>query len=749
MAVFKEETFSALVELDVKGMTCIGCVRTVEKQVLAQPGVGEVEVNLAAGTANIRYHPSYISVDELIKSITQIGYGAILQTFEQGNLREEQEYREIGDWKRRFIISTIFTVPLLLIAMSHGSIVFPGINWIQLVLTLPVIMYGGSRFYRAAWTAARHGLLDMNALIVIGTSSAFLYSTVATVAPSWVTSADAHYTPVYFETAAAMITLILLGRVLEMRARSQTSSAIQKLLGLQAKIARVIRNGDEVEVPVDRVSVGDTIVIRPGEKIPVDGIVTEGSSSINEAMLTGESRLVEKNPGDVVYGATINQTGSLLFETQHVGDRTALAQIISLVKKAQQSKAPVARFADMISGYFTPVVIFFAIQTFIIWYMVAPPEEALRISVLNAVAVMIIACPCAMGLATPTAVMVGIGRGAADGILIKSGAALEISEKIDTVLFDKTGTITTGKPQVTDVFTLGKLSENSLLSSVASIENLSEHSLAQAIVSEAKTRGLRIARADSFTALVGSGVKGELDGHDWILGNESLMQQYGVQTSLFAEACNQLALAGKTFVLAAVDNELVGVIGIGDPIKPDAANTITTLQKNGANVIMITGDNRQVAETVAETVGISDVLSEMSPYDKSEEIRKLRQAGRTVAMVGDGINDAPALATADLGIALGAGTDVALEAADVVLMGNKLASVHGAIELSKRTMSTIRQNLFWAFAYNIAAIPVAAGVLYPWTGWLLSPMIASAAMAFSSVSVVTNSLRLRRAQLKN
>jgi len=403
----------------------------------------------------------------------------------------------------------------------------------------------------------------------------------------------------------------------------------------------------------------------------------------------------------------------------------------------------------MISGYFTLVVIFFAIQTFLIWYIVAPPEEALRISILNAVAVMIIACPCAMGLATPTAVMVGIGRGAADGILIKSGAALEISEKIDTVLFDKTGTITTGKPQVTDVFTLGKLSKNSLLSSVASIENLSEHSLAQAIVSEAKTRGLPIARADSFTALVGSGVKSKLDGHDWLLGNESLMKQYGIQTSLLTETCNHLALAGKTFVLAAVDNELVGVIGVGDPIKPDAVNAITTLQKNGVKVVMITGDNRQVAETVADAVGISDVLSEISPHGKSEEIRKLRQTGRTVAMVGDGINDAPALATADLGIALGAGTDVALETADVVLMGNELASVCTAIELSKRTMRTIRQNLFWAFAYNVAAIPIAAGVLYPWTGWLLSPVIASAAMAFSSVSVVTNSLRLRRAQLNN
>lgn len=749
MPATKDKISSALVELEIRGMTCAGCVHTVEKQLLTESGVENAEVNLGTSTAKVVYHPSRVSVERLTELIARAGYKATRQTFDQAVPYEEQERAEVRDWTQRFIISAIFTAPLLVISMSHGAITFPAINWLQLGLALPVLLYGSSRFYRSAWAAARRLTSDMNTLIVVGTSSAFLYSMVATAAPSWVAPPGTHHVPVYFDTAAGIITFILLGRVFETRARGRTSSAIRRLLDLQTTTARVIRNRREVDIPLDKVIVGDTVVVRPGEKVPVDGTVIEGVSFVNEAMLTGESRLVEKQPGMTVYGATINQTGNFRLEAQRVGSDTALAQVVMLVRKAQQSKAPVARLADVISGYFTPIVVVLALQTFFAWYLLAPPEEALRMSLLNAVAVLIIACPCAMGLATPTAVMVGIGQGAENGILIKSGEALEVSEKIRTIVFDKTGTITTGKPQVTDVIAVERFPENDLLAAAASIENLSEHSLARAIVIEAEMRGLSIERVDSFTALVGSGVRATMNGHDWLLGNEQLMRKNGIDISHLTQTCNRLARNGKTFILVATDGVLVGVIGVGDSIKTDAAATVAAIQDKGIRTVMITGDNRQVAEVVAHAVGIPDVVAEASPDGKVQEINKLRQTGQTVAMVGDGINDAPALASADLGIALGAGTDVALETADLVLVRNELAHVCSALELSKRTMLTIRQNLFWAFAYNIVGIPIAAGVFYPWTGWLLSPILASAAMAFSSVSVVVNSLRLRHCQLQS
>ncbi len=736
----------AVADLAITGMTCAGCVHTIEKQLLAEHGVESAEVNLATGTAKVGYDPSRITVERLTQAVGEAGYAA-RQALEKETPAGEQEEAEAREWTRRFIVSAIFTVPLLVIAMSHGAISFAGMNWVQLALTLPVLFYGGSRFYRAAWASARHLTSDMNTLIAVGTGSAFLYSTTATAAPSWVAAPGAHQAPVYFETAAAIITLILLGRVLEARARGRTSSAIRKLLDLQAKTARVVRDGAEVDIPLDEVVVGDTVIVRPGEKIPVDGVVTEGASSVDEAMLTGESLPVEKQAGSEVYGATINQTGSFRFEARHVGSDTALARIILLVKQAQQSKAPIARLADVISGYFTPVVIAVAAVTFFAWYFTAPPEQALRMALLNAVAVLIIACPCAMGLATPTAVMVGIGRGAENGILIKSGGALEVSEKIRTIIFDKTGTITAGKPQVTDVVALGVMPEEAFLAAAASIENLSEHSLARAVVREAESRGSALEKTESFAALVGYGVEARLRGRDWLLGSERLMRQRGMDTSAAAESGARLSGEGKTVIFVAADGVLVGVIGIGDPVKPGAAKTIAALRADGVEAVMITGDNRQVAEAVAAEVGIDRVLAEVLPEGKADEVNKLRQPGRAVAMVGDGINDAPALAAADLGIALGAGTDVALETADLVLVRNELSGVSAAIELSKRTMRTIRQNLFWAFAYNVVGIPIAAGVFYPWTGWLLSPIIASAAMALSSVSVVTNSLRLRRARL--
>ena len=753
------------VDLVITGMTCAGCVHTIEKQLKALPGVLGAGVNLATGTASVEYLPGRIEVAQLARAVEKAGYAAreASQAMPEGG----DEQAEARQWKTKLIVSSIFTVPLLVLAMSHGTIAFPGMEWLQLFLTLPVLLYGGSQFYRSAWAAARHWTADMNTLIAVGTGSAFLYSVAATAVPALVTGthdpggADLH-APVYFETAAAIITLILLGRMLEARARGRTSSAIRSLLKLQSKTARVVRGESELDIPVEQVVTGDVVIVRPGERVPVDGVVIEGQSSVDESMLTGESLPVEKAADDQVFGATLNMTGSFRFEARGVGSETMLAQIIGLVQRAQQSKAPIARLADVISGYFTPVVIGIAVATFAAWFLLAPPDIRLRMALLNAVAVLIIACPCAMGLATPTAVMVGIGRGAENGILIKSGGALEIAHQVKTIVFDKTGTITTGRPSVTDTCTFGGLSEDALYDAVGSIERLSEHPLAQAIVAEASWRNSAAGRPETFEALAGHGVEARIDGGDWLIGNERLLRGRGIEIEPAREFIEKLSGEGKTVILVAADGALAGAIGVADTVKPESREAIAKLHQMGIETVMITGDNQRTAEAVARQVGIKRVLAEVLPDQKAEEVRKLQAAdarqiqspGRKsgvkpsaplrVAMVGDGINDAPALAQADLGIALGAGTDVALETADLVLVGNDLRAVPAAIELSRNTMRTIRQNLFWAFAYNVIGIPIAAGVLYPWTGWLLSPIIASAAMALSSVSVVTNSLRLRR-----
>ncbi len=779
----------AKADLVITGMTCVGCVHTIEKQLKALPGVFRASVNLATGTASIDYAPGQIGVEELARAVEKAGYAAR----ETGKAMPEggDEQAEARQWKRKLIVSGVFTAPLLVLAMSHGTIAFPGAfpgtEWVQLLLTLPVIFYGGSQFYRSAWASARHLTADMNTLIAVGTGSAFLYSLAATVAPAWVTGTQAPgstgmHAPVYFETAAAIITLILLGRMLEARARGRTSSAIQSLLKLQSKTARVVRDGTEIDIPAGQVVSGDVVVVRPGERVAVDGVVIEGQSSVDESMLTGESLPVEKAAADQVFGATLNKTGSFRFRAGNVGSETVLAQIIDLVRQAQQSKAPIARLADVISGYFTPVVIVIAIVTFAAWFLLAPPDIRLRMALLNAVGVLIIACPCAMGLATPTAVMVGIGRGAENGILIKSGGALEISHYVETIVFDKTGTITTGRPSVTDTVTFGGLSEDAFLDAVGSIERLSEHPLAEAIVAAASSRNLAAGRPESFQALAGHGVEARFNGRDWLIGSERLLRGRRIETEPAREMIEKLSSEGKTVILAAADGALAGVVGVADTVKPGSREAIRKLHQMGLETVMISGDNQRTAEAVGRQVGITRVLGEVLPDQKAEEIRKLQAGGiqspgqqiqspgresgveppssnaptpaakprsmppapHRVAMVGDGINDAPALAQADLGIALGAGTDVALETADLVLVGNDLRAVPAAIELSRKTMRTIRQNLFWAFAYNIIGIPIAAGVLYPWTGWLLSPIIASAAMALSSVSVVTNSLRLRR-----
>ena len=780
----------AKADLVITGMTCAGCVHTIEKQLKALPGVFGADVNLATGTASIDYAPGQIGVEELARAVEKAGYAA--RETDRAMPEGGDEQAEARQWRRKLIISGVFTAPLLVLAMSHGTIAFPGAfpgtEWVQLLLTLPVIFYGGSQFYRSAWAAARHLTADMNTLIAVGTGSAFLYSLAATVAPDLVTGTQAPgstgmHAPVYFETAAAIITLILLGRMLEARARGRTSSAIKSLLKLQSKTARVVRDGTEMDIPAGQVVSGDVVVVRPGERVAVDGVVIEGQSSVDESMLTGESLPVEKAAADQVFGATLNKTGSFRFRAGNVGSETVLAQIIDLVRQAQQSKAPIARLADVISGYFTPVVIVIAIATFAAWFWLAPPDippdMRLRMALLNAVGVLIIACPCAMGLATPTAVMVGIGRGAENGILIKSGGALEISHYVETIVFDKTGTITTGRPSVTDTVTFGGLSEDAFLDAVGSIERLSEHPLAEAIVAEASSRNSAAGRPESFQALAGHGVEARFNGSNWLIGSERLLRGWRIETEPAREVIERLSSEGKTVILAAADGALAGVVGVADTVKPGSREAIAKLHQMGLETVMISGDNQRTAEAVGRQVGITRVLAEVLPDQKAEEVRKLQAGGagtkiqspgresgvkpptsnapappakprslppspQRVAMVGDGINDAPALAQADLGIALGAGTDVALETADLVLVGNDLRAVPAAIELSRKTMRTIRQNLFWAFAYNIVGIPIAAGVLYPWTGWLLSPIIASGAMALSSVSVVTNSLRLRR-----
>jgi Cu+-exporting ATPase len=739
-----DQAVSRTADLMIRGMTCAGCVHTIESRVKALPGVTQCDVNLATGSATVTYEPARIELEQIRRAIDQAGYEA--REPMPGHTHETDETEEeTREWKRKLIVSAIFTLPLLVIAMSHGAISFHNVHWVQLALALPVVLYGGGRFYRLAWSAARHGAADMNTLIAVGTGAAFVYSTVATAAPGLVEpGALAHEVPVYFETAAAIITLIALGRLLEARARGRTSSAIRGLMGLQAKTARVVRDGREADVPVEEVRVGDIVIVRPGEKIPVDGVVADGRSAIDESTLTGESIPVDKSPGDEVFGGTLNKTGSFRFEARKVGSQTALAQIIELVKKAQGSKAPIARLADVISGYFVPIVMGVAVVTFLAWYLLAPPEIALRMAVINAVAVLIIACPCAMGLATPTAVMVGIGRGAEHGILIKSGGALEVAHKIDVVVLDKTGTVTSGKPRVTDIVTLGDLSELQLLGAVAAAEQRSEHPLAEAIVERARADELRLSEAESFDALPGNGVKARVDGKSWLIGKKTLLAEQGIDVAAGAESADRLAEEGKTVVFAAAEGKLAGLIALADTPKPGAEKAIQRLKEMGLEVAMITGDNRQTAQAIAAEVGIEKVLAEVLPDHKAEEVRRLQAEGHTVAMVGDGVNDAPALAQADLGIAIGAGTDVAIETADMILVRNELGDVAAAIELSRRTLRTIRQNLFWAFAYNVVGIPIAAGVFYPWTRWLLSPIVASAAMAFSSVSVVSNSLRLRR-----
>ncbi len=736
------------VTINVGGMSCAACVRRVENTLGSLPGVAEAAVNFAANTATVRYDPSTASLESFGAALEDAGY-SFIGVHEEATADREREARqqETRRLTREFILSAVLTAFIMIGSMQHMFPVLRDVphglmHVVLFVLTTVVLTVSGRRFFSGAWSAAKHGTSDMNTLIAIGTFSAWAYSTVATFHPQFFTSSGME-AAVYFDTAAMITTLILMGRLLEARARSQTSDAIRKLMGLAAKTARVIRDGKETDVPVSLVSKDDLVVVRPGEKIPVDGTIEEGRSSVDESMLTGEPIPVDKSVGDEVIGATINKTGSFTFRAKRVGGDTALSQIIRLVEKAQGSKAPVQRLADKVASIFVPVVIGAAVVTFIVWYFFGP-APALTYAMLNFVAVLIVACPCSMGLATPTAIMVGTGKGAELGILIKDAQSLEQAHRIDTVVFDKTGTLTRGKPQVTDIRTVEGFDENALLAMVASVEKASEHPLGEAVVQLAESRNITLARPEEFNAISGFGVEARLNGTSVLLGNGRLMSERGVSAGTLAKDAEKLLSDGKTVIFAAENGELKGLLAMADTLKEHSAEAVEMMKKMGLEVIMITGDQRRTAEAVARQAAIDRVLAEVLPGDKAAEIKRLQEEGRIVAMVGDGINDAPALAQADIGIAIGAGTDVAVEASNITLVKDDLRSVVTAINLSHRTMRTIKQNLFWAFIYNSLGIPIAAGVLFPFSGILLKPVFAAVAMAFSSVSVVSNSLRLKR-----
>jgi len=684
------------VELPIGGMTCAACARTVELQLAHSPGVGKASVNFATRTASVSFNPAQTGIEKLVAAVEEVGYEVPLESQEISQAAEARALRA------HFIVAAVFALPAFVLGMLDRAPIA------QLVLTLPVLFYAGRGFFTDAWTAARHRSANMNTLIAMGTGAAFLYS-------SWAVATGG--TDVYFEAAAVIVTLVLLGRMLEARATGRASDAIRHLMNLQPSTARVIRDGVEQETPLAEVRVADIVVVRPGERVAVDGIVCDGISEIDESMLTGESPAVAKSAGSQVFGGTVNGTGAFRFEAKKVGRDTALAQIIELVKRAQGSKAPVARLADVVSGHFTFAVLAIALVTFAAWLFFAP----VGVAVVNAVAVLIIACPCAMGLATPTAIMSGIGRGAEQGILFKGGEGLETAAKVETVVMDKTGTITTGKPVVTSVRALNGFTVEDLVRLAASVEQWSEHPLAQAIVAHAD--GVQLESATAFRAIPGKGAEALVGGKRVFVGR------------------------GEAGAIAVdIDGVQAGAFDIADQARPEAAASIRRLRQIGVEVWMITGDSARVAREVAHEVGIdpSRVLAEVLPQDKEREVARLKSEGKRVAMVGDGINDAPALASADVGIAIGTGTDVAIDAAGIILMRGDLRGVPEALALARQTLRVIRQNLFWAFAYNALGIPIAAGVLYPFTGWMLSPMIASAAMALSSVSVVTNSLRLKR-----
>ncbi|MCC3371586.1 heavy metal translocating P-type ATPase [Cohnella sp. REN36] len=737
------DTAKEVANFKLEGMTCAACANRIEKGLSKLPGVASANVNFAMETARVEYLPAEVSIADMQNKVKQLGYKATSSQETAGE--SDHRAKEARGQARKLIVSAILSLPLLWSMVAHFSftswIYAPEIlmnPWFQLILATPVQFYVGRQFYVGAYKALRNGSANMDVLVSLGTSAAYFYSLYLTL--DWYAhGASVHHAPsLYYETSAILITLVILGKLFEARAKGRTSEAIKSLMGLQAKSALVVRDGRELTIPVDQVLTGDVVLVRPGDKVPVDGIVLEGASSVDESMLTGESLPVEKRAGDTVIGATINKNGMLRVQATKVGRETALAQIIRVVEEAQGSKAPIQRIADVISGIFVPIVVGIAVVAFLVWYFAVAPGDVAE-ALEKAIAILVIACPCALGLATPTSIMAGSGRAAELGILFKGGEHLERTHKIDAVILDKTGTVTKGKPELTDV--LAEKDEAELLRWVGAAERSSEHPLAEAIVAGVQAKGIEIPQAEAFEAVPGFGIEATVDGHRLLVGTRRLMDKYGVDASRAYEPMSRLEEAGKTAMLVAVDGKYAGLVAVADTVKDTSAAAVRRLKDMGIRVIMITGDNERTARAIAAQVGIDEVRAEVLPEGKAEEVKKLQAEGKVVAMVGDGINDAPALATADIGMAIGTGTDVAMEAADVTLMRGDLSSIPDAIYMSRKTMGNIKQNLFWALGYNTLGIPIAAvGLLAPW--------VAGAAMALSSVSVVLNALRLQRVKLR-
>jgi Cu+-exporting ATPase len=745
------------ITIPIKGMTCAACVKRVQDSLALLNGVFSAAVNLATEKATLEYSPLQTGMREFKKVVRDIGYDIVEADEGEDIVEKEKRERENAykKLKSKFIAGALLTVPIFVLAFRERlglSAVFEISEQtgflMQLLIQTPVQFWVGWQFYTGAIAAVRHKTTNMNTLIAAGTSAAYIYSVLATFFPS-LFEIQGYSAVVYFDTAATIIVLILLGRLLEARAKGKTSEAIKKLMGLQPKTARVIKNGREMDIPIEDVEIGDIILVSPGEKVPVDGVVREGYSSIDESMISGESIPVEKKSGDQVVGSTINKTGSFTFEATKVGRDTMLSQIITMVQEAQGSKPPIARLADRIASVFVPAVMAAATTTFIIWFFWGP-APSLTYALLNSIAVMIIACPCALGLATPTSIMVGTGKGAENGILIRGAEALERSHKINTIVFDKTGTLTRGEPVVTDVIAGGGrdlfdiVTEDDVLLYAASAEKHSEHPLGEAVVNKAKEKNMDLINPSDFKAVPGRGIKVTIKEKEVLLGNAEFMGDEGISVKEFSGSAEKLSSEGKTAMFVAADGYVIGIIAVADTLKDNSAAAIQYLRESGVETVMITGDNSNTARAIAGQVGIDRVFAGVLPEDKANEIKKLQSEEKIVAMVGDGINDAPALAQADVGIAIGTGTDVAMEASDITLIGGDLKGVAASIALSKATIKNIKQNLFFAFAYNTLLIPVAAGILFPFWGILLNPMFAAAAMGMSSVTVVTNALRLRK-----
>ncbi|MBE9060292.1 heavy metal translocating P-type ATPase [cf. Phormidesmis sp. LEGE 11477] len=747
--------------LKLKGMSCASCANSIQSAIQQVPGVSSAQVNFAAEQASIEYDERDTNLEKIQAAVADAGYEASVREDLSIGKEDAQEQEERKAQQRSLLTKTVVsgiigaililgTLPIMLGIDIPGWPMFLHNPWLQLVLATPVLFWCGKSFYVGAWKAFTHRAANMNTLVALGTGAAYIYSLFVTLFPGFLLS-QGLAPEVYYEAAVVIIALLLLGRYFENRARGQTSDAIRQLIGLQANTARVVRQDEEIDLPLEEVIVGDIIIVRPGEKIPVDGEVTAGTSTVDESMVTGEPVPVKKEQGEEVIGATINKTGSFRFRASRVGADTVLAQIVQLVQDAQGSKAPIQKLADQVTGWFVPVVIAIAITTFVLWFVIM---GNLTLALLTTVGVLIIACPCALGLATPTSIMVGTGKGAENGILIKDAESLERAHKLQAVVVDKTGTLTEGKPTVTDYLTVrgtANSNEIKLLQMAAAVERNSEHPLAEAVVNYAKSQGVdakKLTGVQDFDAVTGRGVQGTIDGHLIQIGTDRWMHDLGIDTQSLQSQRQAWESAAKTTAWIAVDGKAEGLMGISDALKKTSAQAVSALQKMGLEVVMLTGDNQQTAEAIAQEVGIRRVFAEVRPDQKAAQIKQLQSEDKQVAMVGDGINDAPALAQADVGISIGTGTDVAIAASDITLISGDLQGIVTAIQLSKATIANIRQNLFFAFIYNVAGIPIAAGILYPVFGWLLNPIIAGGAMAFSSVSVVTNALRLRNFQPK-